>query len=142
MKWRDAVKAAIMQGPLPRDVTLDAPYWWQPGMTLLPLADYMAPVPLKRKHDRSAEQKTDLAKHTCAYTTRRSCGSWTSTLIKRVSMASHSLTTCAGRSIWCRSSSGSGQPTHFADGMTAAHLTTAAGSQWTCHHPSFRVSRT
>ena len=44
MKWRDAVKVAIVHGPLPLDVTLDAPYW-QPGMPLLPLADYMAPVP-------------------------------------------------------------------------------------------------
>ena len=30
MKWRDAVKAAIVHGPLPSDVTLDAPHWWQP----------------------------------------------------------------------------------------------------------------
>ena len=34
MKWRDAVKAAIMHGPLPPDVTLDAPYRRQPGMPL------------------------------------------------------------------------------------------------------------
>ena len=34
MKWRDAVKSAIMHGPLPPDVTLDAPCWWQPGMPL------------------------------------------------------------------------------------------------------------
>ena len=62
MKWRDAVKAAIMRGPLPPDVTLDAPNWWQPGMPLLPLADYMAPVPLKGERDMSAEPKTDPAK--------------------------------------------------------------------------------
>ena len=62
MKWRDAVKAAIMHGPLPPDVTLDAPNWWQPGMPLLPLADYMAPVPLKGERDMSAEPKTDPAK--------------------------------------------------------------------------------
>ena len=62
MKWRDAVKAAIMHGPLPPDVNLDAPYWWQPGMPLSPPADYMAPMPLKRKRDRSAELKTDPAK--------------------------------------------------------------------------------
>ena len=30
MNWRDAVKAAIMHGPLLPDVTVDAPYWWQP----------------------------------------------------------------------------------------------------------------
>ena len=86
MKWRDAVKAAIMHKPLPPDVTLDAPYWWQPGMPLLPPADCMAPVPLKRKRDMSAEPKTDPAETnelTCAYPTRRSCGSWTSTPIKR-----------------------------------------------------------
>ena len=57
MKWRDAVKAAIMHGPLPPDVTLDVPHWWQPGMPLLPPADFMAPVPLKRKRDTSAEPK-------------------------------------------------------------------------------------
>ena len=51
MKWRDAVKAPIMHGPLPLDVTLDVPHWWLPGMPLLPPADYMAPVPLKRKRD-------------------------------------------------------------------------------------------
>ena len=97
MKWRDAVKAAITHGPLPPDVTLDAPYWWQPGMPLLPPADYMAPVPLKRKRDMSAEPKTDSmqSEHTCAYPTRRSCGSWTSTHIMRVSMARHSPTTFA-----------------------------------------------
>ena len=144
MKWRDAVKAAIVQGPLPPDVTLDAPYWWQPGMPLLPPADYVAPVPLKRKHDRYAELRTDPAKHTCAYTTRRSCGSWTSTPFMRVSMARRSLTTCAGRNIWCRSSSGPWHPTHFADRTTAAHpmLTSAADRPWTCHHSPFRVLRT
>ena len=62
MKWRDAVEWAIMHGPLPPDVTLSAPCWWQPGMPLLPPADYMAPVPLKRKRDVSAEPKTDPAK--------------------------------------------------------------------------------
>ena len=62
MKWRDAVKAAIMHGPLPPDVTLDAPHWWQPGMPLLPPADHRAPVPLKRKRVTSAEPKTDPAK--------------------------------------------------------------------------------
>ena len=54
--------------------------------------------------------------------------------IKRVSMASRSLTTFAGRSIWCRSSSGPWRPTHSADGMKAAHLTIAADRPWTCHH--------
>ena len=71
MKWRDAVKAAIMHGPLPPDVTLDAPHWWLPGMPLLPPADHMAPVPLKRKRDASAEPKTDPTKRaTCACPTR------------------------------------------------------------------------
>ena len=65
MKWRDAVKATIMHGLLPPDVALDAPSWWQPGMPLLPPADDMAPVPLKRKRDTSAEPKTDPAKRTC-----------------------------------------------------------------------------
>ena len=65
MKWRDAVKAAIMHGPLPPDVTLDAPHWWQPGMPLLPPTDDdMTPVPLKRKRDTSAEPKTDPVKRT------------------------------------------------------------------------------
>ena len=62
MKWRNAVKSAIMHGPLPPDVTLEVPFWWQPGMPLLRPADYMAPVPLKRKRDMSAEPKTDPAK--------------------------------------------------------------------------------
>ena len=127
MKWRDAVQAAIMHGPLPPDVTLDAPHWWQPGMPLLPPADHRAPVPLKRKRVTSAEPKTDPTKRA---PTRRSCGSRTSTLIKRVSMARHSLTTFAGRSSWCRSS---------ADGMTAAHVTLAADRPWNCHHSPFRV---
>ena len=51
-----------MHGPLPPDVTLGAPYWWQPGMPLLPPADHRAPVPLKRKRVTSAEPKTDPAK--------------------------------------------------------------------------------
>ena len=71
MKWRDAVKAAIMHGPLPPDVTLDAPHWWLPGMPLLPPADHMAPVLLKHKRDASAEPKTDPTKRaTCACPTR------------------------------------------------------------------------
>ena len=49
-------------GPSPPDVTLDVPYWWQPGMPLLRPADYMAPVPLKRKRDTSADPKRDPAK--------------------------------------------------------------------------------
>ena len=74
------------------------------------------------------------SEHTCAYPTRRSCGSRTSTPIKRVSMASRSLTTFAGRSSWCRSSSCPCRPTHSADGMTAAHVTLAADRPWNCHH--------
>ena len=62
--------------------------------------------------------------------------------IKRVSMASRSLTTFAGRSIWCRSSSGPCRPTHSADGITAAHVTLAADRPWNCHHSPFRVLRT
>ena len=64
MKWRDAVKAATMRGPLPPNVTLVAPHWWQPGMPLLPPADYMAPVPLKLKRVTSADPKTDPVKRT------------------------------------------------------------------------------
>ena len=85
-----------MHGPLPPDVTLDAPYWWQPGMPLLPPADYMAPVPLKRKRDMSAESRRQISAkrlHTCAYPTRRSCGSWIfhAYHTARVSMAKTSL---------------------------------------------------
>ena len=69
MKWRDAVKAAIMHGPLPPDVTLDTPHWWLPGMPLLPPADYTAPVPLKRKRDTSAEPKRDPTKRAYTRTT-------------------------------------------------------------------------
>ena len=59
MKWRDTVKAAIMHGPLPPDVTLDVPHWWQLGMPLLCPTDFLAPAPLKRKR---VESKTDPAK--------------------------------------------------------------------------------
>ena len=59
MKWRDAVKAAIMHGPFPPDVTLDVPHWRQPGMPLLCPTDFLAPAPLKRKR---VESKTDPAK--------------------------------------------------------------------------------
>ena len=38
--------------------------------------------------------------------------------------------------------SGPWHPTHSADGMMAAHLTTAADHPWTCHHSPFRISRT
>ena len=58
MKWCDTVKAAIMHGPLPPDVTLDVPHWWQPGMPLLCPTDFLAPAPLKRKR---VESKTDPA---------------------------------------------------------------------------------
>ena len=61
-KWRDAVQASIMHGPLTLDVTTDAPHWWQPGMPLLPPADHRASVPLKRKRVTSAEPKTDPTK--------------------------------------------------------------------------------
>ena len=41
-----------------------------------------------------------------------------------------------------RSSSGAWHPTHSADGMTAAQMTSAADRPWTCPHSPFRVSRT
>ena len=144
MKWRDAVEAATVHGPLPLDVTLDAPYWWQPGMPLLPPADHRAPVPLKRKRVTSAEPKTDPAKR--AY--MRIPDEAKLWLVDfhayqaRVSMASHSPTTFALRSIWCWSFSGPRHPIRSADGMTAAHLTSAADHPWSCHHSPFRVSRT
>ena len=95
------------------------------GTPVLPPADYMAPVPLKRKRDTSAEPKRDPARseRTRAHPTRRSCGSWTSTPVLRVSMARHSPTTFAGRSSWCRSSSGPWHPTRSAGGMTASKPT-------------------
>ena len=62
----------------------------------------MAPVPLKRKRDTSNEPKTDPVKRAYMLVpTRRSCGSWNSTPIKRVSMARHLPATFAGRSSWC-----------------------------------------
>ena len=67
MKWREAVMAAIMHGPLP----LDAPHWWQPGMPLLPPADHKAPVPLKRKRVTYAGPKKDHAKRALHAHTRR-----------------------------------------------------------------------
>ena len=59
-----------------------------------------------------------------------------------VSVARHSPSTLAGRSRWCRSSSGPWHPTHSADGMTAGHLTSAADRPRSCHHSPFRVLRT
>ena len=59
MKWRDAVKAGIMHGPLPPEVTLDVPQWWQPGMPLSCPVDHVAPAPSKRKR---VESETEPAK--------------------------------------------------------------------------------
>ena len=115
IKWRDAVNAAIMHGPLLPDVTLDVPCWWQPGMPLLRPTRHISPVPPKRKRDMSAEPKTDQA--VVRGLTR---------LSMCVSMARRTLTAFAGRSSWCRSSAGPWHPTQSADGMTAAHLTSAA----------------
>ena len=95
----------------------------------------MAPVPLKRKSDMSAEPP---AKRTCM----RVPDSWTSTLVMRVSVARHSPTTFAGQSIWCRSSSGPWHPTRSAGGTTAAHVTSAADRPWSYRHSPFRVLRT
>ena len=133
-----------MHRPLPPYVTLDVPHWWQPGMPLLRPTDYMELVPLKRKRDMSAEPKTDPAKRAHMRPTRRSCGSWTSTPIMRVSMARHTLTAFVGRSRWGRSSSGPWRLTRSPGGMTAAHpmLTALADRPWNCHHSPFRVLRT
>ena len=54
----------------------------------------------------------------------------------------HSRTTFAGRSSWCRSSSGPWHPTHSAGGTTAAHVTVAADRPWSYHHSPFRNLRT
>ena len=51
-----------MHGPLPPDSTPNVWRWWQCRMPLLPPTDYMAPVPLKRKRDTSAEPKRDPTK--------------------------------------------------------------------------------
>ena len=59
MKWRDTVKAAIMHGPVPPDVTLDVSQWWQPGMPLTCPLDHVAPAPPKRKR---VELETEPAK--------------------------------------------------------------------------------
>ena len=59
MKWRDTVKAAIMHGPLPPDVTLDVPQWWQPGMPLLCPTDFLGAsateAQTRRVEDRSCK---------------------------------------------------------------------------------------
>ena len=130
-----------MHGPTPTDVTLDPPHWWQPGMPLLPPADHMAPVPLKRKRGASAEPKTDPAKRTNmripdeaklwfvdfhAYQARVHRES----LAYNIRLAKHLV----------RSSSGPWHPTHSAGGMTAAHVTSAADHPWTCQHSPFRVT--
>ena len=104
-----------MHGPLPLDVTLDAPHWWLPGMPLLPPADYKAPVPLKRKRDTSAEPKTEPAKR--AY--RRTPDEAKLWFQDFHAYQARVHGTFAGRSIWCRSSSGPWHPTHSAGGMKA-----------------------
>ena len=125
-----------MHGPLPPDVTLDAPHWWLPGMPLLPPADYMAPVPLKRKRDTSAEPKRDPTKR--AYTRTPD----EAKLGFQDFHANQARVHGAGRSIWCRSSSGPRRPTHSADGTTAAHVTVVADRPWSYHHsPSLMPSR-
>ena len=142
MKWRDAVKAAIMHWPLPPDVTLDAPYWWQPGMPLLPLADHIAPVPLKRKRDTSAEPKTDPAKRAQMRIPDKAKLSFVDfhayhahvhgkTLAYNIRQAKHLAPELFG-------------PTRSAGGTTVAHpmLTSAADRPWSCHHSPFRVLRT
>ena len=143
MKWRDAVKAAIMHGPLPPDVTLDAPRWWQLGMPLLPLADWMAPVPLKRKRDTSAEPRTEPAKRTYRRTPDEAKLWFNDFHAYQARVHGKSLTYNIRRAKHLvRSSSGPWRLTHSAGGMTAAHVTSAADRPWTCHHSPFRVSRT
>ena len=58
------------------------------------------------------------------------------------SMTSHSLTTFAGRSIWCRSSSGPWHPTQSADDMTETHVISTTDRPWSYQHLVFRVLRT
>ena len=120
-KWRDAVKAAIMHGPLPPDDTLDVPHWWQPGMPLL--------------EDRSREASIHAR-------TRR--GEAVVTPIRRVSMARRTLTAFAWQSSWFRSSSGPWRLTRSAGGVSAANLMLTAPTDrpWNCHHSPFRVLRT
>ena len=144
MKWRDAVKAAIMHGPLPPDVTLDAPHWWQPGMPLLPPADYVAPVPLKRKRDTSAEPKTEHAKR--AYVrTPDEAKLWfaglpclSSACPRQVARLQHSPGEAAGAG--ALRARGARHIPQMA--RQAAHVTLAADRPWSYHHLPFRVSRT
>ena len=141
MKWRDAVQAAIMHGPLPPDVTLDAPHWWQPGMPLLPRADHRAPEPLKRKRVTSAEPKTDPTKRAYmripdeaklwfqdfhAYQARVRGKS----LAYNIRRAKHLVPELFGSRC---------HPTCSAGGTTAAHVTSAADRAWNCHRSPFRV---
>ena len=119
MKWGDAVKSAIMHGPLPPEVTFDVPYWWQLGMPLSRPVNHIAPVPVKRKRDKPAEPKTDRAKR--AYVRAPDEAKlWFvdfHAYHARV-QARHTLAAFAWRSSWCRSSSGPWHPTR-STGMTA-----------------------
>ena len=143
MKWRDAVKASIMHGPLPPDVTLDAPHWWLPGMPLLPPADYVAPVPLKRKRDTSAEPKKEHAKRGYRRTPDEAKLWFQGFHANQARVHGKSLAYNIRRAKQLVPELfGPWRPTHSAGGMTAAHLTTAADHPWTCHHSPCRVSRT
>ena len=143
MKWRDAVKAAIMHGPLPPDVTLDAPHWWLPGMPLLPPADHRAPVLLKRKRDVSAEPKTEPAKRAYRRTPDEAKLWFQDFHAYQARVHGKSLAYNLRRAKQLvLELFGPWHPTHSADGVTAAHLTSAADRPWTCHLSPFRVSRT
>ena len=106
MKWRDSVKAAIMHG------LCHQMYRWQPGMPLFPPAGYMAPVPLKRKRDRSAEPKTHPAKRAHTGEPDEAKLWFVDFHAKHARVHRRSLAYNIRRgSIWCRSSSGPWNPT-------------------------------
>ena len=138
MKCRDAVKSAIMHGRLPLGVTLEAPCWWRLGMPQLPAADHMAPVPLKRRRDTSAEPKTDTAKR--AYVRIPD-----ETKLWFVDLHAYHARVHGERLAYnirqskhlVPSSLGPWHPTRSKGGTTAAHPMQPADRPWSCHHSAF-----
>ena len=114
--------------------------WWLPGTPLLPPADHIAPVRLKRKRDVSAAPQTEPAKR--AYRrTPDEAKLWFQDFHvyqarvhgKNIRRAKHLVPELFGPVA---------PDTFLRDGMKAAHLTTAADHPWICHHSPCRVSRT
>ena len=103
----------------------------------------MAPVPLKRKRDTSAEPKTDPVKRTYMRVPDEA-KLWFQDFHAyqaRVHGKSARLQHSPGEASGAGALLALVRPTRSEDGMKAGHVTSAA-DPWTCHRSPFRVSRT